>query len=70
MITAKMKAEIELDIKLKNTDVTVEQVKSQLKNLLLKYLHEAIGVDEETSKISLHSNINITQLDVEKQKDE
>ena len=71
MITAKMKVEIELDMKLKNyTHPNISEIKPRLEAELLKTLREAVGEDEITEECELQSNISITQLEVEEQKEE
>ena len=69
MITAKIKVEIDLDMKLKNyANLSVEKVKQYMREQLLKDLRDTIGADEYTPEFSSHSNIEITQLEVEEQK--
>ena len=68
MITAKIKAEIDLEMKLKNyAHPNISEIKSRLEDELMKTLREAIGKDEITEEHELHSNISITQLEVEEQ---
>lgn len=71
MITVKMKAEIELDMKLKNYIYpNISEMKPRLEAELLRTLREAIGEDEITEERELQSNISITQIEVEEQKEE
>ena len=71
MITAKMKVEIELDMKLKNyTHPNISEIKPRLEAELLKTLREAVGEDEITEEYELQSNISITQLEVKEEKEE
>ena len=71
MITAKMTAVINMAMKLKNyANLSVEKAKQHMREQLLKDLRDTIGADEDTPEFSLHSNIEITQLEVEEQKEE
>jgi len=70
MITAKMKVEIELDMKLKNyTHPNISEIKSRLEAELLKTFREALGEDEMSDEFETKSNISITQLEVEEEKE-
>ena len=71
MITAKMKVEIDLEMKLKNyTQPDISKIKPIFEENIIKTLKEAIGEDEVSEEWENHSNISITQLEVEEQKEE
>lgn len=68
MITAKIKVEIDLDMKLRDyVHPNISEIKSSLEAELMKTLREAIGEDEITEEHELHSNISIVQLEVEEE---
>lgn len=68
MITAKIKVEIDLDMKLKDyVHPNISEIKPRLEAELMKTLREAIGEDEITENHELHSNISIVQLEVEEE---
>lgn len=69
MITAKIKVDIDLDVKLKNyTHPDISKIKPRLEEELMKTLREAIGEDEITDECEAQSKISITQFEVEEQK--
>lgn len=71
MITVKIKVEIDLEMKLKNyTHPNISEIKPRLEAELLKTLREAIGEDEMSDEFETQSNISITQLEVEEEKEE
>lgn len=71
MITAKIKAEIDLEMKLKDyAHPNISEIKPRLEAELMKTLRDAIGKDEITEECELHSNISITQLEVKEEKEE
>lgn len=71
MIIAKITAVINMDMKLKNYgNLSAEIAKQHLREQLVKDLHDTIGADEDTSEFSFHSNIEITQMEVEEEKEE
>lgn len=71
MITAKMKVEIELDMKLKNyTHPNISEIKPRLEAELISILRDAMGEDEISEECETHSNISITQLEVKEVKEE
>lgn len=71
MITAKIKVELDLEMKLKNyTHPDISKIKTILEADIIKTLKEAIGEDEVSEEWENHSNISITQLEVEEEKEE
>ena len=71
MITAKIKVELDLEMKLKNyTHPDISKIKPILEADIIKTLKEAIGEDEVSEEWENHSNISITQLEVKEEKEE
>ena len=71
MITAKMKVEIELNMKLKNyIHPNISEIKPCLEAELFKIFREALGEDEMSDEYETQSKISITQLEVKEEKEE
>lgn len=71
MITAKIKVEIDLDMKLKNyTHPNISEIKPRLETELINILREALGEDEMSDECETQSKISITQLEVKEEKEE
>jgi hypothetical protein len=71
MITAKIKVEIDLDMKLKNyTHPNISEIKPRLEAELIKTFRDALGEDEMSDECETQSKISITQLEVEEEKEE